>query len=88
MDILDAEGFNHHPELQMLPLALQEVRTEVYSDLDKIIKEATRKASRGHFFFLGLGGGTGTGVISPLARRICQRNTWLFYTGSAKRSRR
>ena len=39
MDILDAEGFNHHPELQMLPLSLQEVRTEVYSDLDKIIKE-------------------------------------------------
>lgn len=72
MDILDADGFNHHPELQMLPLSLQYVRNEVYTNLNSEIKKVNKKASRGHFFFLGLGGGTGTGVISPLAQEFSE----------------
>lgn len=82
MDILDAEGFNHHPELQMLPFTLQEVRNEVYTDLDSEIKKVNKNATRGHFFFLGLGGGTGTGVISPLAQEFSKGTRGYFTLGA------
>jgi hypothetical protein len=82
MDILDADGFNHHPELQMLPFTLQEVRNEVYTDLNSEIKKVNKKASRGHFFFLGLGGGTGTGVISPLAQEFSKGTRGYFTLGA------
>jgi hypothetical protein len=82
MDILDADGFNHHPELQMLPFTLQEVRNEVYTDLDSEIKKVNKKASKGHFFFLGLGGGTGTGVISPLAQEFSKGMRGYFTLGA------
>jgi hypothetical protein len=81
MDILDAEGFDHQPELQMLPFSLQEVRNEVYTDLDSEIKKVNKRATRGHFFFLGLGGGTGTGVISPLAQEFSKGTRGYFTLG-------
>jgi hypothetical protein len=81
MDILNAEGFNHHPELQMLPFSIQEVRNEVYNDMDSEIKEYNKLASRGHFFFLGLGGGTGTGIISPLAQEFSKGMRGAFTLG-------
>jgi hypothetical protein len=58
----------------MLPLSIKEVRDEVYKKIVEYIgskgKELLHKAVWGNFFFVGLGGGTGTGVISPLAERF------------------
>jgi hypothetical protein len=69
-EIMDSEGFNHRPELQLLCLSIKEVRNEVFKDINKAIKEKEHEASKGYFFFVGFGGGTGTGVISPIAQRI------------------
>lgn len=72
-DILDSDGFNHHPELQMLPFSIKEVRGEVYDNITEEIiriRKLLKEATRGYFFFVGLGGGTGTGVISPLAEKF------------------
>ena len=70
--VIESAGFNHHPELQMLPLSIKEVRDEVYREIMKCITaEKLRAAANwGYFFFVGLGGGTGTGVISPLAEKF------------------
>ena len=70
--VIESQGFNHQPELQMLPFSIKEVRDEVYKKIiDYIAAEKLKKAaSRGYFFFVGLGGGTGTGVISPLAEKF------------------
>jgi hypothetical protein len=70
--VIESAGFNHHPELQMLPLSIKEVRDEVYKELMKCITAGNlrRATSWGYFFFVGLGGGTGTGVISPLAEKF------------------
>ena len=70
--VIESSGFNHHPELQMLPLSIKEVRDEVYKKIVEYIgsKGLLHKAVWGDFFFVGLGGGTGTGVISPLAERF------------------
>lgn len=71
-NLIDSDGFNHRPELQLLCLSIKEVRNEVFKDIDKAIEEKGKEASRGYFFFVGFGGGTGTGVISPIAQRIGQ----------------
>ena len=72
--VIESSGFNHQPELQMLPLSIKEVRDEVYKKLVEYIgpkgKGLLHKAIWGDFFFVGLGGGTGTGMISPLAERF------------------
>jgi hypothetical protein len=81
-DILDSEGFDHHPELQMLPLSIKEVRYEVYEVISKKAEEGEDKiGSRGNFFFVGLGGGTGTGVISPLAEQFGKGSRGYFTLG-------
>jgi hypothetical protein len=80
-DILDSEGFNHHPELQMLPLSMKEVRYEVYEVISKAAEKGTEIGSRGNFFFVGLGGGTGTGVISPLAEQFGKGSRGYFTLG-------
>lgn len=68
--LIDSHGFNHHPELQLLCLAIKEVRDEVFKNIDKEIEKRGAGASMGYFFFVGFGGGTGTGVISPIAQKI------------------
>jgi hypothetical protein len=81
-DILDSEGFDHHPELQMLPLSIKEVRDEVYDVISTKADEGEDKiGSRGNFFFVGLGGGTGTGVISPLAEQFGKGSRGYFTLG-------
>jgi hypothetical protein len=81
-DILDSEGFDHHPELQMLPLSIKEVRYEVYEVISARAKKGGDKiGSRGNFFFVGLGGGTGTGVISPLAEQFGKGSRGYFTLG-------
>ncbi|NQE54379.1 hypothetical protein C5S29_12375 [ANME-1 cluster archaeon GoMg3.2] len=80
-DILDSEGFDHHPELQMLPLSMKEVRYEVYEVISKAAEKGTEIGSRGNFFFVGLGGGTGTGVISPLAEQFGKGSRGYFTLG-------
>jgi len=80
-DILDSEGFDHHPELQMLPFSMKEVRYEVYEVISKAAEKGTEIGSRGNFFFVGLGGGTGTGVISPLAEQFGKGSRGYFTLG-------
>jgi hypothetical protein len=80
-DILDSEGFDHHPELQMLPFSMKEVRYEVYEVISKAAEKGTEIGSRGNFFFVGLGGGTGTGVISPLAEEFGKGSRGYFTLG-------
>jgi hypothetical protein len=80
-DILDSEGFDHHPELQMLPFSMKEVRYEVYEVISRAAEKGTEIGSRGNFFFVGLGGGTGTGVISPLAEQFGKGSRGYFTLG-------
>jgi hypothetical protein len=70
--ILESQGFNHQPELQMLPFSIKEVRDEVFKNITDTIETRRLKdsATGGYLFFVGLGGGTGTGVISPLAEKF------------------
>ena len=70
--VIESQGFNHHPELQMLPFSIKEVRDEVFKKIrDHITSEKLSSlTSQGYFFYVGLGGGTGTGVISPLAEKF------------------
>ena len=81
--VIESQGFDHQPELQMLPFSIHEVRNEVYSNLKKKISKDNllEKASGGYFFFVGLGGGTGTGVISPLAERFGKGSYGYFTLG-------
>ena len=81
--IIESQGFNHQPELQMLPFSIHEVRNEVYSNIkNKISKDnLLQEASGGYLFFVGLGGGTGTGVISPLAERFGKGSFGYFTLG-------
>jgi hypothetical protein len=79
--LLVSDGFSHHPELQLLPLSIKEVREEVAGNI-RTEAESTRKAAeRGYFFLVGLGGGTGTGVISPLAERYGRGKLAQFVLG-------
>jgi hypothetical protein len=70
--VIESQGFNHQPELQMLPFSIKEVRDEVFKKITETIKDRKLKdsATGGFLFFVGLGGGTGTGVISPLAEKF------------------
>ena len=67
--LIESDGFSHHPELQLLPLSIKRVRREVSEKIRAEAEPKREMAGRGYFFFVGLGGGTGTGVISPLAER-------------------
>jgi cell division GTPase FtsZ len=64
---LDAPGFMHRPELQMIAFANPEISkaicSKIYASFQAIEFESL-------FFFVGLGGGTGTGVIGNLAGYI------------------
>ena len=70
--VIESQGFNHQPELQMLPFSIKEVRDEVFKKITGTIETRRLKdsATGGYLFFVGLGGGTGTGVISPLAEKF------------------
>jgi hypothetical protein len=72
-NLIDSDGFNHHPEQQMLALSIKKVRDEVF--------QRRIEARRGYFFFVGLGGGTGTGVISPIAQKIGEGLRGYFVLG-------
>ena len=61
---LDAPGFMHRPELQMIALANPEISKAICS---KIYESVQTIEFESLFFFVGLGGGTGTGVIGNLA---------------------
>ncbi|MBE9594669.1 MAG: hypothetical protein IMF19_14455, partial [Proteobacteria bacterium] len=79
--IIESQGFNHQPELQMLPFSIHEVRNEVYKNIIKKINNdhPEKLTSGGYLFFVGLGGGTGTGVISPLAERF-GKGSYSYFT--------
>lgn len=64
---LDAPGFMHRPELQMIAFANPEISKAICS---KIYASFQRIEFDSLFFFVGLGGGTGTGVIGNLAGYI------------------
>lgn len=70
--VIESQGFNHRPELQMLPFSIKEVRDEVFKKIRGYItnEKLSNLTSQGYFFYVGLGGGTGTGVISPLAEKF------------------
>lgn len=63
---LDAPGFIHRPELQMIAFANQEINMGICGKISE--KIGTDLDSL--FFFVGLGGGTGTGVIGNLTKYI------------------
>lgn len=63
INLINLDGFNHRPELQLLVLSIKDIRSKIYNIIQERIHES--RAGRGYFFFVGLGGGTGTGVISP-----------------------
>jgi cell division GTPase FtsZ len=66
----------------MLPLSIKEVRYEVYEVISaKAEKGKDKIGSRGNFFSVGLGGGTGTGVISPLAEQFGKGSRGYFTLG-------
>jgi cell division GTPase FtsZ len=65
---MDAPGFIHRPELQMAAFAIPEVRDQVCKKIYEKIGDM--KLIDSLFFFVGLGGGTGTGVIGPLTDYI------------------
>jgi hypothetical protein len=60
---------------------MKEVRYEVYEVISKAAEKGTEIGSRGNFFFVGLGGGTGTGVISPLAEQFGKGSRGYFTLG-------
>jgi hypothetical protein len=61
---LDAPGFMHRPELQMIAFANPEISKAICK---KIYESFQTIEFESLFFFVGLGGGTGTGVIGNLA---------------------
>lgn len=65
---LDAPGFIHRPELQMIAFANPEISRGICSKIYENMQRTGESDSL--FFFVGLGGGTGTGVISNLAGYI------------------
>jgi hypothetical protein len=81
-DLIDSDGFNHHPELQMFPLSIKEVRNEVFRNIEAEVRKWRKAADRGYFFLVGLGGGTGTGLISPLAQKIGEGLRGYFALGA------
>ena len=80
-NLIDSDGFNHHPEQQMLALSIKKVRDEVFEKIEREIEQRRIEARRGYFFFVGLGGGTGTGVISPIAQKIGEGLRGYFVLG-------
>jgi hypothetical protein len=81
-ELIDSDGFNHHPELQMFPLSIKEVRNEVFRNIEAEVRKWRKAADRGYFFLVGLGGGTGTGLISPLAQKIGEGLRGYFALGA------
>jgi hypothetical protein len=61
---LDAGGFMHRPELQMIAFANPDISKAICSKIYASFKAIEFESL---FFFVGLGGGTGTGVIGNLA---------------------
>jgi hypothetical protein len=80
-NLIDSDGFKHHPEQQMLALSIKKVRDEVFEKIEREIEQRRIEARRGYFFFVGLGGGTGTGVISPIAQKIGEGLRGYFVLG-------
>ena len=68
--LLNAEGFYHRPEGQLAPLSLLKVQEEVNKKIEGEIRAKREHADRGVFSFVGLGGGTGTGIIGPFVEEV------------------
>ena len=60
-------GFIHRPELQMISFAVPGVGEHICKEMYKKIEDVEFDSL---FFFVGLGGGTGTGVISNITNYI------------------
>jgi cell division GTPase FtsZ len=64
---MEDPGFIHRPELQMIAFAVLEIRKYICKMMYKKIEDVEFDSL---FFFVGLGGGTGTGVISNITDYI------------------
>jgi hypothetical protein len=64
---MEDPGFIHRPELQMIAFAVPGVDAHICKKMYKNIKKVEFDSL---FFFVGLGGGTGTGVISNITGYI------------------
>lgn len=70
---LDAPGFIHRPELQMIAFGDPEIDETICGTIYEKIESSIDFDSL--FFFVGLGGGTGTGVIGNLSKFIEKSGT-------------
>jgi len=70
IDLIEDPGFQHHPERQMICLAVKEVREYIMGNIDKELENDGGKAAAGIFFLVGFGGGTGTGIIEVIVKEI------------------
>lgn len=75
-NIFLSRGFDHHPELQLLPLSIERVQSKVSEKIYERCKSQGEQS--GYFSFVGLGGGTGTGLIGVIAERFTKVQTGLL----------
>lgn len=70
-NFITGRGYSHHPEQQMLCLAVKKVKECIMSNIAEVIrKDKFQVAADGVIFFVGFGGGTGTGIIEEIVKKI------------------